>query len=46
MNSTIIGLVAAIAVLSGGLGLSLTDGFDDQKIITSNTATGLSLIHI
>ena len=40
MNSTIIGLVAAIAVLSGGLGLSLTDGFDDQKIITSNTATG------
>ena len=40
MNSTIVGLVAAIAVLSGGLGLSLTDGFDDQKIITSNTATG------
>jgi len=40
MNSTIVGLVAAIAVLSGGLGLSLTDGFDDQKYITSNTATG------
>ena len=40
MNSTIVGLVAAIAVLSGGLGLSLTDVFDVEKPISSSTATG------
>jgi hypothetical protein len=41
MNSTIVGLVAAIAVLSGGLGFSMTGVFDDQNLITSNLpATG------
>ena len=41
MNSTIVGLVAAIAVLSGGLGFSMTGIFDDQNM-TSNLlpATG------
>ena len=41
MNSktTIIGLVAAIAVLSGGLGFSMTGVFDDQKVMTSNLPT-------
>jgi len=38
MNSTIVGLIAAIAVLSGGLGLSLTEVFDDQKLVTSSAA--------
>ena len=46
MNSTIVGLVAAIAVLSGGLGLSLTDVFDDQKPMISNAATGLLIGHL
>ena len=36
MNSTIVGLVAAIAVLSGGLGFSMTGVFDDQELMTSN----------
>ena len=40
MNSTIVGLVAAIAVLSGGLGLSLTEVFDDQKPMSSSATTG------
>jgi|AP95_1055475.scaffolds.fasta_scaffold96855_1 hypothetical protein len=42
MNSTIVGLVAAIAVLSGGLGFSMTGIFDDQNLMTSNLlpATG------
>ena len=40
MNSTIVGLVAAVAVLSGGLGLSLTEVFDDQKPMSSNATTG------
>ena len=42
MNSTIVGLVAAIAVLSGGLGFSMTGVFDDQELMTSNLlpATG------
>ena len=41
MNSTIVGLVAAIAVLSGGLGLSTTGIFDDQNLMTSKLpATG------
>ena len=39
MNSTIVGLIAAIAVLSGGLGLSLTEVFDDQKLMTSNAGS-------
>ena len=34
MNSTIVGLVAAIAVLSGGLGFSTTGVFDDQNLMT------------
>ena len=41
MNSTIVGLVAAIAVLSGGLGFSMTGVFDDQGLMTSKLpATG------
>ena len=36
MNSTIVGLVAAIAVLSGGLGFSTTGVFDDQNLMASN----------
>ena len=39
MNSTIVGLVAAIAVLSGGLGFSMTGVFDDQNLMTSNLPT-------
>ena len=46
MNSTIVGLVAAIAVLSGGLGFSMTDVFDDQKPISSNAATGFLMGHL
>ena len=46
-NSTIIALVAALAVTSGGLGLSLTGVFDDDGIIAqSNTATGLMMGHL
>ena len=43
MNSktTLVGLVAAIAVLSGGLGFSMTGVFDDQELMTSKLpATG------
>ena len=36
MNSTIVGLVAAIAVLSGGLGFAVTGVFDDQKLMASD----------
>jgi len=39
MNSTIVGLVAAIAVLSGGLGLSTTGVFDDQNLTSNLPAT-------
>jgi len=39
MNSTIVGLVAAIAVLSGGLGFSMTGIFDDQELMTSKLPT-------
>ena len=46
MKSTIVGLVAAIAVLSGGLGFSMTDVFDDQKPISSNAATGFLMGHL
>ena len=40
-------LVAALAVTSGGLGLSLTGVFDDDGVIAqSNTATGLMMGHL
>ena len=39
MNSTIVGLVAAIAVLSGGLGFSTTGIFDDQNLTSDLPAT-------
>ena len=39
MNSTIVGLVAAIAVLSGGLGFSTTGIFDDQNLTSNLPAT-------
>ena len=46
-TSTIIALVAALAVTSGGLGLSLTGVFDDDGVIAaSNTATGLMMGHL
>ena len=46
MNSktTIIGLVAAIAVLSGAMGMSVTGAFSDQTIaqfVPNNVATGM-----
>ena len=42
-----IALVAALAVTSGGLGLSLTGVFDDDGVIAqSNTATGLMMGHL
>ena len=48
MNSktTIIGLVAAIAVLSGAMGLSVTGAFSDPKLMTSNAATGFLIGHV
>ena len=47
MKSTIVGLVAAIAVLSGGLGFSMTDVFEDQKPISStNAAAGFLMGHL
>ena len=46
-SSAIIALVAALAVTSGGLGLSLTGIFDEDRIITaSNTANGLMMGHM
>ena len=42
-SSTIIALVAALAVTTGGLGLSLTGVFEDH---TATTHSSLSLIHI
>ena len=46
-TSTSIALVAALAVTSGGLGLSLTGVFDDDSVIAqSNTATGLMMGHL
>ena len=44
MNSTIIGLVAAVAVLSGAMGMSVTGAFSDQTIAQlapNNVATGM-----
>jgi len=49
MNSktTIIGLVAAIAVLSGAMGLSVTGAFSDQTIAQSTIpATGMLMGHV
>ena len=48
MNSkpTIIVLVAAMAVLSGALGMSMTGTFSDQKIVVSSVATGLMTGHL
>ena len=48
MNSktTIVGLVAAIAVLSGAMGLSVTGAFSDPKLMTSNAATGFLIGHV
>ena len=46
-KSTLIALVAALAVTSGGLGLSLTNGFNgDATTQSSNTASGLMMGHI
>ena len=46
-TSTMIALVAALAVTAGGLGLSLTGVFDDDDVIAqSNTATGLMMGHL
>ena len=45
-KSTIIGLVAAMAVLSGALGMSMTGTFSDQKIGVSSVATGLMTGHL
>ena len=46
-TSTMIALVAALAVTAGGLGLSLTGVFDDDNVIAqSNTATGLMMGHL
>ena len=48
MNSktTIVGLVAAIAVLSGAMGLSVTGAFSDLKPMTSNAAAGFLIGHV
>ena len=46
MNSTIIGLVAAVAVLSGAMGISVTGVFDEPKLMTSNAATGFLVGHV
>ena len=45
-KSTTIVLVAAMAVLSGALGMSMTGTFSDQKIGVSNVATGLMTGHL
>ena len=45
--STITALVAALAVTSGGLGLSLTGVFEENNVTTtSNTANGLMMGHL
>ena len=45
--STITALVAALAVTSGGLGLSLTGVFDDNNVTTtSNIVNGLMMGHL
>ena len=46
-TTTMTALVAALAVTSGGLGLSLTGVFEDDNITTtSNTANGLMMGHL
>ena len=46
-TTTIIALVAALAVTSGGLGLSLTGVFNESSVTTaSNTANGLMMGHL
>ena len=45
-KSTTIVLVAAMAVLSGALGMSMTGTFSDQKIGVANVATGLMTGHL
>ena len=46
-KSTLIALVAALAVTSGGLGLSLTNGFNgDETTQSSNTASALMMGHL
>ena len=45
-KSTVIILVAAITVLSGALGMSLTGTFSDQKIGVANVATGMMTGHL
>ena len=46
-TTSIIALVAALAVTSGGLGLSLTGVFDDNNVTTtSNTVNGLMMGHL
>jgi len=46
-TTSIIALVAALAVTSGGLGLSLTGVFNDNSVTTtSNTANGLMMGHL
>ena len=46
IKSTIIVLVAVMAVLSGALGMSLTGTFSDQKIGVTNVATGMMTGHL
>tara|TARA_B100001179_G_C18516722_1_gene370973 strand:- start:256 stop:945 length:690 start_codon:yes stop_codon:yes gene_type:complete len=51
MNSktTFIGLVAAVAVLSGAMGLSVTGAFSDLKVVDYaplNSATGMLIGHV
>ena len=45
-KSTTIALIAALAVLSGALGMSMTGAFSDQKIGVANVATGLMTGHL
>ena len=45
-KSTVIILVAVMAVLSGALGMSLTGTFSDQKIGVTNVATGMMTGHL
>ena len=48
-KSTIIVLVAALAVLSGAMGMSMTGAFSDQGIMTASTgnaATGMLIGHV
>ena len=46
MKSTVIVLVAVMAVLSGALGMAMTGTFSDQKIGVANVATGMMTGHL